>query len=584
MQRSMREAMTHQRRLICSLMAAWGLAACQQAADPGLSTAAPTQAIINGTDEPGFPAVGAIALFDDDAHRSYSELLCSGILIRRNWVLTAAHCVIDAYPMAQQAFLIGEHAERSPDRTLPEGTKPYGIKRGIRYPLRLTGNGYDIGLIELEEAVTDVDPMPLFEGDLRAYVGSPTKSIGFGTTSMDEENLQARRRSTDLRIHAVYDADYFTTGDHTGICFGDSGGPDAINIDGTWYVSGVHSCLLADYYHSLYREACLYPSAMTRVDAFSSWIKQMMGEEADCRQDPGLCHCPEACGDDGLCEPMRCGEHSRCIDLIRPDPWRLDDLLDAYGDLYSLTPEGYQRLAALTHCAGRMYGVINTGLNDCVSEWVNCTLDGIEEGGGRASCQSTLRCLAQCAFNPYDECQGECVRCRDDCLAKGDGEASLRAYAAFTCGSAFGCEGFNTEEDCMRTYCEPYATACEGDGDDDDDQDGGPGPDPLDGGSGDTGDAGEDDASEADATEDGGDAEGGDDASGDASVSPNDAAASADSEINDANKPSANDADIGEGEDDDGDEGCSAAPGSQKGGGLALSALFLFMTRRRRRM
>ena len=202
--------------------------------------ALPAAAITGGDpDGEGHPNVGLmIAEIDGEP-----EWRCSGTLIAPRVFLTAGHCVGDGATAARVWF--------DTDLTANE-EYPYGGETSIEgtpipHPDYNWGDSdpHDVGVVILDEAVTDIEPAPLPDPDLLAHLkkdrileggyeeGVYFRSVGYGGTlaSWPPPELAYDRirrvveseyvALTKVHLHLSQKAVF----DEGGTCFGDSGGP-----------------------------------------------------------------------------------------------------------------------------------------------------------------------------------------------------------------------------------------------------------------------------------------------------------------------------------------------------------------------
>jgi len=158
---------------------------------------------------------------------------CGAALIRPNWVATARHCVADETPGSMRV------RAGSTDRT--SGGTVVGVSRIVLHP----GGASDVAVVQLSSSVSH----PPIEIADTVPIGSTIRLLGWGATrdpnpgpppiilqELDTSVLADSRCGTGAVDLCVSNVDGFR-----GACYGDSGGPAVLRVNGVWQLAGTTS-------------------------------------------------------------------------------------------------------------------------------------------------------------------------------------------------------------------------------------------------------------------------------------------------------------------------------------------------------
>ena len=172
---------------------------------------------------------------------------CSGVLVRSDQLLTAAHCV-EGTPKGFLVVFYRGGAPSLPVRTAtvqarfrPE--RATGLLAGFAVPqdlrTKLAERSNDLALLKLSEPVRDRRPLPLATDGSRIPTSLRLAGIGL------DGGVPTRQRTARLKPLAVSDSGLLITQSvGARACVGDSGGPVVGTEGGRAYVWGVASAAI----------------------------------------------------------------------------------------------------------------------------------------------------------------------------------------------------------------------------------------------------------------------------------------------------------------------------------------------------
>lgn len=233
-----------------------------------------TRFIVNGKNEKGFPSAVALTF----QFGNFSQAFCTGSLVTPRAVLTAGHCIQEIakqFGVSADQLLGVAYIAFGPDAAAPNRSIQFkSVAVHPDYGNSFAGPTGDVAVIELSEAVEDIQPVWFATEGLDDVAGEDVTSVGYGVISgrASDQRSSGTKRSAVLTISEVREdtlqSDATKNAGNTNVCSGDSGGPQYhINDDGSLVQWAVHSYVVGPQ-----NDICSYQSGSARTDVYSAFI------------------------------------------------------------------------------------------------------------------------------------------------------------------------------------------------------------------------------------------------------------------------------------------------------------------------
>ena len=233
--------------------------------------------IVNGTraGQNQFPWTALLTRRDENT------VACSGVLVAPTWILTAGHClhflIAAPYPMIEHdlAYVGGTNLGDQDDPQLDD----LGVMRVIKATYffnELDIENYDIGLLELNQPVPGIQPIPLDTNLINAQP-VPAIIVGYGT---DENDNKDTLRFAGVKIvqqstcagKPVTERMLCTQDTSSVVCSGDSGGPLLVTTGGVTRLAGIANTIDEDTGCGINAEG-EREAAFAKVSSYAGWIE-----------------------------------------------------------------------------------------------------------------------------------------------------------------------------------------------------------------------------------------------------------------------------------------------------------------------